>query len=506
MIFSKAIRSSLCAVLLAAPPTSATANAEPARAIEVATWRAYGASSGFEPDGEVPGGGAVRIDARGVPGEIWSSGAGMAIADPLRAGERVTGVFWAKAARPTRVAVTIQGGAPAYAAFATARIDLTPAWRRYMVGGVAPGDRPAGSQSLTVQTGHATTAVSLGPVAFLRGRPDDAATARAFAGFRPAQVAADVRIPSDPGVTLAGTLRLPGRTGVGPHPAVVLLSGHGPWSRGGFPLLVERLTAAGIATLDYDKRGIGRSTGTFVDTMELMERDASAAVAYLRARRDIDGGRVAILGLSQGGVVAPGVAAGDPAIAAVVMLAGPAGERGKLFLDGMRAQLISGGTRRDAVEPILAATAPFMEARAAAASPLAMAPLERALGDAFVAGGHMRGTAAGFVAMLGDPVVVSQYRVAANDALRRVRSPVLALYAGEDDVVLTSLSMPEAEAALRRNPDATVVEMPRVNHTFQRRETDASGKSAYAGPSVSDPATLDLIGRWLGSRLQPGRR
>ncbi len=506
MILSKAVRSSLCMMLLVTRPTSATAQAEPAQAIEVATWRAFGAPSGFERNADVPGGGAVRIDPRGTPVEAWSSGAGMAIAAPLRAGERITGVFWAKAVRPTRVAVTIQGGAPAYAAFTVAGIDLTPDWRRYTVGGVAPADLPAGSQSLTVQTGRAPAAVSLGPVAFLAGTPDEAAIDRTFAGLRPVQAIEDVRIASDPGVTLAGTLRLPGRAGRGPHPAVILLAGHGPWPRGGFPLLVERLTAAGIATLDYDKRGIGQSTGVFLDSMELMERDAAAAVAYLRIRRDIDGRRVAILGLSQGGVVAPGVAAGDPAIAAVIMLAGPAGERGKLFLDAMRAQLISGGTRKDAVEPILAATAPFMEAHATGASPAAITMLERALGDAFVAGGHTQGTAAGFIATLGNPVVVSQYRVAANEALRRIKAPVLALYAGDDDVVMTSLSLPKAKSALRGNADATVIEVPRVNHTFQRLDTEVSGKPAYVGPSVSDPATLDLIDRWMASRLKPAER
>lgn len=350
------------------------------------------------------------------------------------------------------------------------------------------------------------SAMPPGPVAFLSGPPTATATQRTPAAASPAQAPEEVRIASDPGVVLAGTLRLPGRAGAGPHPVVVVLTGHGPSARGGFPLLVDRLAATGIAVLDYDKRGIGRSTGVFLDTMEPIERDAAAAVAWLRTRRDIDGGRVAVLGLSQGGVVAPAVAADDPAIAAVVMLAGPAGEKGRMFVDAMRAQLISGGTRRDAVEPILAATVPFMRAHAAAAPRASIAPLERALGDAFVAGGHSREKAAGFVATLGDPVVVSQYRVAANDALRRIRAPVLALYAGDDDVVPASLSMPQAESALRGNADAAVVEMPRVNHGFQRLGTDASGKPMYVGPAVSDPATLDLVGDWLVRRLKPEAR
>jgi pimeloyl-ACP methyl ester carboxylesterase len=501
MIRSIAMRSALCVLLAVALPSRSPGQTQRVQPLQVSTWQVYGAPTSRDRDSGVPGGGAIRIDPRPMPGEPWSSGAVMAISAPLQPRERITGLFWARAARPMRVTVTIQGGPPAYAALATARIHLGPAWRRYAIGGVSPRALPAGSQSLTIQAGRAPAALSLGPVAFLRGSPSRSAIARAFAGFRPAQIAEDVRIASDPGVALAGTLRLPGRAGHAPYPALILLAGNGPWSRGGYPLLVDRLTEAGIATLDYDKRGVGQSTGVFLDTIPLMERDAAAAAAYLRTLPDIDGRRIAILGMSQGGVVAPGVAAADPAIAAVVMLAGPAGEQGKLFLDEMRVRLIAGGTRPEAVEPILAATAPFMEARAAAAAPAAIAPLERRLADAFVGGGWTREQATGFVATLGNPVVVSQYRVAASETLARIRAPVLALYAGDDTVVSTAHSLPEARLALRANADATVIEVPHMNHTFQRLETGAAGTPEHVGPSVSDPATLDLITAWLVARL-----
>jgi hypothetical protein len=81
---------------------------------------------------------------------------------------------------------------------------------------------------------------------------------------------------------------------------------------------------------------------------------------------------------------------------------------------------------------------------------------------------------------------------------------VLALYAGDDTVVSTAHSLPEARFALRGNADATVIEVPHMNHTFQRFGA-AAGTPEHEGPSVSDPGTLDLIGRWLADRLQPGR-
>lgn len=89
----------------------------------------------------------------------------------------------------------------------------------------------------------------------------------------------------------------------------------------------------------YDKRGLGQSTGTFVDTIPAMERDVAAAVAFLRKRGDIDSRRIALMGISQGAVAAPLVASRDPDIAAVVMLSGPVGRRGELFLGILRGHL-----------------------------------------------------------------------------------------------------------------------------------------------------------------------
>ncbi|MFX7156053.1 CocE/NonD family hydrolase, partial [Acinetobacter baumannii] len=79
-----------------------------------------------------------------------------------------------------------------------------------------------------------------------------------------------------------------------------VIAGTGPWTRGGFSAIRQRLLESGIAALQYDKRGVGSSTGTFEDTIPVMERDVAAAVAFLRARPDIDPRRIALLGLSQG--------------------------------------------------------------------------------------------------------------------------------------------------------------------------------------------------------------
>ncbi|MDE1145189.1 MAG: alpha/beta hydrolase [Azospirillaceae bacterium] len=490
----------LALVLAITPPASAQ-TAPDTQMADAGRWSVWGSSPTFMADDQMPGGTVVSVAAYGPDGVDWSNGAGMMVPHALKAGDRISGVFWARSARPARVLATLQGQAPGYAVLALAPIDLTPTWTRYTISGVASSDLAAGTQFLTLQLGKAAAGATLGPVLFMAGEPDDTRIQATFAHFQPVEVVRDVRIPSDPGVTLAGRLRLPGRHGPGPFPVVILLNGSGPGRRGVFPRIEDRLLADGIATLDYDKRGVGESTGDFVDTLELMERDATAAVAYLRARPDVDGARIGFLGLSQGGVVGPGAAANDPRIAAIVMLAGPVGAKGTMFLDAMANTLAAGGMAADRIAPIIAAARTLMEARAAGASPTTAA--RQALLDAFIAAGWTPEQAGGALATLDTPVTLSMYLAPLDDVLAKVRAPVLAVYAGDDHIVSTPKSMAAAEVALRGNPDATVVELPGLDHVFHEPGLGDISRLPVVPPAAAAPEMVDLVGRWLDARLRP---
>ncbi len=145
----------------------------------------------------------------------------------------------------------------------------------------------------------------------------------------------EVRIPSVPGVVLAGTLTLPaGASATQRVGAVVTISGSGaqdrdeaiPSVRGYVPFreVADTLSRRGIAVLRYDDRGFGESTGSLATATSLdFADDVRAAVAWLRQRPEVDPDRIALVGHSEGGLVAPLVAVGDPRLAAVVLLAGP---------------------------------------------------------------------------------------------------------------------------------------------------------------------------------------
>ena len=108
-------------------------------------------------------------------------------------------------------------------------------------------------------------------------------------------------------VTLAGTLITP--VSAGPHPAVVRIHGRGKSTRNDFRGLARILAQRGVASLIYDKRGVGESTGDHDKSgMYDFAGDALAAVDFLTTRPEIDRQQIGLHGNSAGGWVAAIVA------------------------------------------------------------------------------------------------------------------------------------------------------------------------------------------------------
>ncbi len=139
-------------------------------------------------------------------------------------------------------------------------------------------------------------------------------------------------------LTLAGTLTFPsnGKN----FPAVILISGSGPQNRdeelmGHKPFLViaDYLTRQGFAVLRYDDRGTAGSTGNFntATTFDLAN-DAEAAISYLKTRKEINAKKIGLMGHSEGGLIAPIIAARNTDAAFIVMLAGPGLSGGDILL------------------------------------------------------------------------------------------------------------------------------------------------------------------------------
>jgi dipeptidyl aminopeptidase/acylaminoacyl peptidase len=142
-----------------------------------------------------------------------------------------------------------------------------------------------------------------------------------------------VKISGIGGHVLAATLTLP--TGAaGRVPVVVTISGSGGQDRDEYIPLVpgfrpfrqiaDTLGRRGVAVLRFDDRGVFESTGNHgAATSADFADDVRSIVAWLRARPEINPDAVFLLGHSEGGLIAPMVAATDPTLRGIVLMAGP---------------------------------------------------------------------------------------------------------------------------------------------------------------------------------------
>ncbi len=167
--------------------------------------------------------------------------------------------------------------------------------------------------------------------------------------FEEETIAADYVDSRGDSIHLEGTLSYP-KDGRGPYPTLLLVSGSGQQNRDEellfhkpFLVLADYLASRGIATLRYDDRGVGASTGHLdsADTHILAE-DAEAMLNALKTNPHVDRRRLGIGGHSEGGAIAPMVAARNKDARFVVMLAAP-GTTGRQVLvqqneDLLRAQ------------------------------------------------------------------------------------------------------------------------------------------------------------------------
>jgi pimeloyl-ACP methyl ester carboxylesterase len=136
-------------------------------------------------------------------------------------------------------------------------------------------------------------------------------------------------------VRMGATLTLPAGNGAGPPPAVLIIPGPGLTTRDGrtvgapidnlYKDLSKAFVAAGVATFRYDHRGSGASTldAGVQPTWDDMVTDAQEALKYLGERGEVDGSRLAVVGHDMSGPIALKLAAADPRIKSVTLVAAP---------------------------------------------------------------------------------------------------------------------------------------------------------------------------------------
>jgi hypothetical protein len=301
-------------------------------------------------------------------------------------------------------------------------------------------------------------------------------------------------------ITLAATLTIP--PGKGLFPAVLLIPGSGPHDRdealmGHRPFLVlsDYLTRHGIAVLRADDRGVGKSGGNFsTGTTADFATDAEAGVAYLLERPEVNPRKIGLIGHSEGGIIAPMVAARNPNVAFIVMMAGSGVPGDKILVAQTR--LIAEAAGQSPVEAEKNANEE-REVLALVKNEKDSAALESDLRKR-LAGKGPEAQVDAQIKALTSPWF--QFFLAYDPAgtLRKVQCPVLALNGGKDLQVPPTLNLPAIRHALEEggNKHFETDELPGLNHLFQTARTGAPSEYAEIEETIS-PVAFEKIGGWI---------
>jgi pimeloyl-ACP methyl ester carboxylesterase len=323
--------------------------------------------------------------------------------------------------------------------------------------------------------------------------------------------AEDVRIPAAKAV-LAGTLLAP--ADAWPRPGLILVSGSGAHDRDEtvcghtpFRTIAEFFADRGYAVLRCDDRGVGESTGSAGEQdFEGTVADVVATYEWLATHRAVDPRRVAILGHSEGGLIA--ATAGRRAGArAIVMLAAPAVPIEGLLHDQARAiSEEAGATAAQIAHERRMNERVFALARSSLEREEVQLELEgvirtslRSWPDAPAPDeGAVAQNARVMAAIVAAPAYRSLLRQTAADIIRQVTSPLLALYGARDTQVPGAVNADAFRAAAGGREGATVMLFPDRNHLFQCAATGSilEYETLAPGPDVH---VLRAVADWLSS-------
>ncbi len=315
------------------------------------------------------------------------------------------------------------------------------------------------------------------------------------------------------GIKLAGTLTVP--RGQGPFPVVIMLSGSGPQDRDEtifnhkpFLVIADQLTRQGIAVLRVDDRGVGGSTGDVSKaTLEDNLEDVLAGIVLLKARKDIDGTKIGLIGHSEGGILAPFVATRSKDVAFIVLLAGTGltGEdilylQGQAILKSMGAGEAQLKRQRETQELLFSAIKQEKDndkAKKLIHERLAelkskLSPIEQALFET------QKKALDAQIAAITSPWFRFFLTYDPRPALRKVQVPVLAIIGEKDLQVPPKENLEAIGKALAEggNKDHLLKELPGLNHLFQTAKTGSIQEYGRIEETFA-PAALTLMAEWI---------
>jgi pimeloyl-ACP methyl ester carboxylesterase len=301
-----------------------------------------------------------------------------------------------------------------------------------------------------------------------------------------------VTIPST-GFNLAGTITVPPTPGT--HPAVVLIGGSGPTDRdetvAGIPIfgqIARDLVAAGFVVVRYDKRGVGQSGGraesvTIADYAE----DARQVLLWLEKRKEVNKERIALVGHSEGALVAMLTAGRERSRAsAMVLIAGPSTNGSDVVLEQQKSIL---------------STMPIDDAQRAE-----KIALQEKINTAVIKGTGWADLPAAARRVADTPWFYSFLTFDPEKAMNETRQPVLIVQGDLDKQVAPHHADTLAKYARDRKGTKSAVEVvkvPGINHLLVTAKTGDVSEYGSLGPDAKvSPQVTAAIAAFLTKVLQ----
>lgn len=259
--------------------------------------------------------------------------------------------------------------------------------------------------------------------------------------------------------TLAGTLSYPTDYKKGKTPVVLMVTGSGQENRdeevfGHKPFLViaDYLARHGVASLRYDDRGFGKSTGGDVKhaTTADFARDAASGIEFLRTLKCFS--KVGVLGHSEGGSIAFMLGAKGK-VDFVISMAG-IGARGDTALTAQANRLLE-----------------------LSGQPMRLSTLQ------YHVNAYMKKSPWLNFFMDYDP----------SGDITKTLCPVMAINGERDVQVISSLNLIGIKGHLTENPKNFVKEYPALNHLFQHCTTGKVSEYRMIEETISPEVLEDIV-------------
>lgn len=321
------------------------------------------------------------------------------------------------------------------------------------------------------------------------------------------------------GAVLSGTLTIP-KVG-GPFPAVLLITGMGPQNRddevaGHKPywVVADYLARNGIASLRFDDRGVGQSSGKFSTAVTSdFVSDAEAAFKVLLSNPRINKRKVGILGRDEGAVVGAMVAAAEPRVAFLVLLAGLGQTGEQALLTQARMVSLASGMPESAIREMEALNKEFY--RIVRETPDNGEAISKLMEKAWAVANSQESLTSDQRKQLVNDIsssfsmlVSPWYRgfLLLNPAVyfSKVKVPVLAINGSHDLIISADENLAAIENSLKEggNTNFRVLKMEDLNHLFQRSTRGLPSEYGTIEETIS-PDVLRIVKDWIKNDVAP---